>query len=89
MQSVEIPPKPDFETAAFLRQHVADILAFYEPVAFDPAGGFFHHFRDDGSLYDFDTRHLVSSTRFVFNYANAFIQTKKPHYAEWAAHGLR
>ena len=89
MQSVEIPPKPDFETATFLRQHVADILAFYEPVAFDPAGGFFHHFRDDGSLYDVDTRHLVSSTRFVFNYANAFIQTKKSHYAEWAAHGLR
>ncbi|WP_438997596.1 AGE family epimerase/isomerase [Candidatus Puniceispirillum sp.] len=89
MQSVEIPPKPDFESAAFLRQHVSDIISFYEPVAFDPTGGFFHHFRDDGSIYDADTRHLVSSARFVFNYANAFIQTNKPHYAERAAHGLR
>ncbi|MBT6122157.1 MAG: AGE family epimerase/isomerase, partial [Candidatus Puniceispirillum sp.] len=52
---------PDFEDAGFLRQHIADILAFYEPHAFDPAGGFFHYFRDDGSIYDKDTRHLVSS----------------------------
>ena len=34
-------------------------------------GGFFHHFRDDGSIYDRQTRHLVSSTRFIFNYCEA------------------
>jgi mannose/cellobiose epimerase-like protein (N-acyl-D-glucosamine 2-epimerase family) len=66
---------PGFENASFLRQHIADILAFYEPHAYDPAGGFFHHFLDDGSIYDKDTRHLVSSARFVFNYANAFMHT--------------
>lgn len=79
---------PDFESAAFLRAHVDSILAFYEPEAFDPAGGFFHHFLDDGSVYDRDTRHLVSSTRFVFNYTNAFLATGRPHYRDWAAHGL-
>ena len=79
---------PDFEDAGFLRQHIADILAFYEPHAFDPAGGFFHYFRDDGSIYDKDTRHLVSSARFVFNYANAFMYTGTPHYRDWAAHGF-
>lgn len=79
---------PDFENAAFLRQHIADILAFYEPNALDPTGGFFHHFRDDGSIYDPDTRHLVSSARFVFNYATAFIHTGTPHYRDWAAHGF-
>jgi len=79
---------PDFESAAFLRSHVDSILAFYEPEAFDPAGGFFHHFLDDGSIYDRDTRHLVSSTRFVFNYANAFLETGRSHYRDWAAHGL-
>ena len=83
------PEKPDFDSPAFLRSHVESILAFYEPSAFDPAGGFFHHFLDDGAVYDHDTRHLVSSTRFVFNYANAFLQTGRPHYRDWAAHGLR
>ena len=80
---------PDFMSPDFLRSHVESILAFYEPVAFDPAGGFFHHFLDDGTVYDRQTRHLVSSTRFVFNYANAFLQTGRSHYRDWAAHGLR
>jgi mannose/cellobiose epimerase-like protein (N-acyl-D-glucosamine 2-epimerase family) len=79
---------PGFENASFLRQHIADILAFYEPHAYDPAGGFFHHFLDDGSIYDKDTRHLVSSARFVFNYANAFMHTGIKHYRIWAAHGF-
>ena len=81
--------KPDFESPAFLNAHIEDILAFYEPVAFDNHGGFFQHFLDDGTIYDHETRHLVSSTRFVFNYANAFLSTGRPHYRDWAAHGLR
>ena len=82
-------PHPDFASADFLRAHVEDILAFYEPNVLDPAGGFFQHFLDDGSVYDHETRHLVSSTRFVFNYANAFLQTGRDHYRDWAAHGLK
>ena len=81
-------PYPDFESAEFLRRHADDILAFYEPRAFDPSGGFFHHFLDDGTVYDADTRHLVSSARFVFNYANAYRHTARDHYRDWAAHGL-
>ena len=80
---------PDFESPTFLQSHVESILAFYEPSVFDPAGGFFHHFLDDGTVYDRETRHLVSSTRFVFNHANAFLQTGRPHYRDWAAHGMR
>ncbi len=38
------------------------------------AGGFFHHFRDTGSIDDCHRRHLVSSTRFIFNYAMAAIE---------------
>ena len=85
----QIPGKLDFESEDFLTAHVEEILAFYEPVAFDKNGGFFQHFLDDGTVYDRETRHLVSSTRFVFNYANAFLQTGRAHYREWAAHGLR
>ena len=82
-------PHPDFTSPDFLCAHVEDILAFYEPNVVDPAGGFFQHFLDDGTIYDADTRHLVSSTRFVFNYANAFLQTGRDHYRDWAEHGLK
>jgi len=46
-------------------------LAFYDPRVVDPAGGFFQNFSDDGRVFDAAGRHLVSSTRFVFNYAMA------------------
>ena len=79
---------PEFETADFLNSHIASILAFYEPKVLDPKGGFFQHFKDDGTIYDASTRHLVSSTRFVFNYVNAYQQTRRSHYRDWATHGF-
>ncbi|MEY2149951.1 AGE family epimerase/isomerase [Rhodanobacter sp. 115] len=63
---------PDFRARAFLRSHVADTMRFYHPRCIDPQGGFFQFFRDDGTVYDRETRHLVSSTRFIFNYAMAW-----------------
>jgi mannose/cellobiose epimerase-like protein (N-acyl-D-glucosamine 2-epimerase family) len=88
------PPLPDFHSASFLRQHIAQTMAFYHPRAIDPAGGFFHYFRDDGTIYDRRHRHLVSSTRFVFNYAMAALEFGQPgaperEYVEAARHGLR
>jgi mannose/cellobiose epimerase-like protein (N-acyl-D-glucosamine 2-epimerase family) len=47
-------------------------LAFYAPRVMDASGGCFHFFKDDGKVYDRRTRHLVSSTRFVFNHALAW-----------------
>ena len=79
---------PDFESADFLKTHIRSILDFYAPHAFDEKGGFFHHFLDDGTIYDADTRHLVSSTRFVFNYANAYFQTGEETHRVWAEHGF-
>ena len=78
---------PDFEDSRFLHDHIESILAFYEPNVIDPVGGFFQHFADDGRVYDSETRHLVSSTRFIFNYVNAYQQTGRQHYRDWAAHG--
>ena len=85
---------PDFRSQAFLREHIADTMAFYHPRAIDPRGGFFHYFRDDGSVYDASHRHLVSSTRFVFNYAMAAREFREDailhrDYLEAARHGLR
>jgi mannose/cellobiose epimerase-like protein (N-acyl-D-glucosamine 2-epimerase family) len=79
---------PDFRSPIFLRDHIARTLAFYRPVARDPSGGFFHYFRDDGSVYDPSHRHLVSSTRFVFNFARAFREWKDPEDLRLARHGL-
>ena len=64
-------------------------MDFYHPRCIDyDLGGFFHHFRDDGSIYDSSTRHLVSSTRFIFNYAMAFIHFKNEKYIELIRHGI-
>ena len=80
---------PDFRSETFLREHIAQTMAFYHPRAIDPAGGFFHYFLDDGTVYDASHRHLVSSTRFVFNYAMAAIEFGKPEYLDATHHGLR
>jgi mannose/cellobiose epimerase-like protein (N-acyl-D-glucosamine 2-epimerase family) len=81
-------PQPDFLDPQTLKAHVARTMAFYHPRAVDPSGGFFHFFRDDGSIYDFHTRHLVSSTRFVFNYAMAHRHFGGPDYLPMVRHGL-
>jgi mannose/cellobiose epimerase-like protein (N-acyl-D-glucosamine 2-epimerase family) len=62
---------PDFRSAEFLREQALDAIAFYDGRAVDPSGGMYHFFRDDGSVYDRHTRHLVSSTRYVYTFANA------------------
>ena len=80
--------QPDFRDPDFLLGHIRHTMAFYHPRAIDPAGGFFHFFRDDGSVYDAHTRHLVSSTRFVFNYAMAYRRFGDAAYLRAAKHGL-
>lgn len=65
------PPAPDFRSAAFLREQLLKTMAFYDERAIDPSGGLYHFFKDDGTVYDRHTRHLVSSTRYVFTFANA------------------
>ncbi|HMC15780.1 MAG TPA: AGE family epimerase/isomerase, partial [Albitalea sp.] len=79
----------DFRSPDFLRAHILDTMAFYDPVARDPSGGFFHFFKDDGTVYDRETRHLVSSARFVFNHATAFRRYGKGPWQAAARHGLR
>jgi mannose/cellobiose epimerase-like protein (N-acyl-D-glucosamine 2-epimerase family) len=87
-QTAVVPPEPDFHSPKFLRSHIAQTMAFYHPRAIDPAGGFFHYFKDDGTIYDRSHRHLVSSTRFVFNYAMAYMEFDRPEYLQAAQHGL-
>ncbi|TCV93883.1 mannose/cellobiose epimerase-like protein (N-acyl-D-glucosamine 2-epimerase family) [Luteibacter rhizovicinus] len=82
-------PLPDFRSADVLRAHIAKTMAFYKPNEIDPAGGFLQYFKDDGSVYNRTHRHLVSSTRFVFNHAMAAIEFGKAEDVEAARHGLK
>ena len=79
---------PDFRAVSTLREHIAHTMAFYHPRCIDPSGGFYHFFTDDGKVYDAHTRHLVSSTRFIFIYAKASIEFANPDYLQQVRHGL-
>lgn len=79
---------PDFRSPDFLLGHIRQTLAFYYPRCVDATGGFYHFFKDDGTVYDHSTRHLVSSTRFIFNFAMASRQFGRPEYLEATRHGL-
>ena len=81
-------PMPDFRSRDFLRDHIRTTMAFYHPRCIDAAGGFFHYFKDDGTVYDSAHRHLVSSTRFVFDYAMAARAFDEPAYLDVVRHGL-
>lgn len=79
---------PDFRSPEFLLGHIRHTLAFYDGRCLDTSGGFFHFFKDDGTVYDRRTRHLVSSTRFVFNHAMAYRRFGDAKYQLGARHGL-
>ncbi|WP_280815992.1 AGE family epimerase/isomerase [Variovorax sp. TBS-050B] len=79
---------PDFRSPDFLTGHIRHTLDFYEPVSRDSSGGFFHFFKDDGTVYDRRTRHLVSSTRFVFNHAMAARRFGDAKHLDHARHAL-
>ena len=80
---------PIFNDKGFLIDHIESVMKFYHPHCINNnTGGFFQYFRDDGSIYDFDSKHLVSSTRFIFNYSMAAIQFDSKDYLDAALHGI-
>ncbi len=81
--------RPAFRDREFLQQHIQFILDFYDERVVSPEGGFYQCFRDDGSVYNKNTRHLVSSTRFVYNYATAYRLYGDPRHKLWAEQGLQ
>ncbi|ANG64642.1 N-acylglucosamine 2-epimerase [Marinobacterium aestuarii] len=94
MQDVRFhtPPPADcgFRSRRFLQTHIREIMGFYYPQSIDTSqGGFYQAFRDDGSVYDARSRHLVSSTRMIFNYAMAAIEFGNSAYLDAVRHGLK
>lgn len=90
MSPPKLPPEPapDFRSPAFLRDHLADVMGFYEGRCVDPSGGLFHFFKDDGAVYDARTRHLVSSTRYVVTHSLGWRHFGHERWRDVARHAL-
>ncbi|NGY05853.1 AGE family epimerase/isomerase [Solimonas terrae] len=73
---------------AFLRHYLGQLISFYHPRCLDPRGGYFQFFRRDGSVFEPQMRHLVSSARIAVNYAFAYRQSGSPEHRAAIAHGI-
>ena len=73
---------PDFRSRDFLLGHISQIMDFYYPACINEAdGGYFNEYRDDGRITDRATQHLVSTTRFIFNFSTAAGLLGRPEFA--------
>lgn len=80
----------DYRDIAFLSNHIQSLISFYHPVCIDhEQGGYINQLRDDGSIFDKMTKHLVGTCRFVYNYSIAYVVLNNPEYQKAAEHGLR
>ena len=78
-----------YRDSAFLRNHITSIISFYHPNCIDREfGGYINQLRDDGTIFDRMTKHLVGTCRFIYNYSLAFLVLDEPKYREAAEHGL-
>lgn len=74
----------------FLRRQMRDIISFYHPVCLDrELGGYINQLRDDGTVFDRWTKHLVGTCRFIYIYSLAALVWDEPEHREAATHGLR
>jgi mannose/cellobiose epimerase-like protein (N-acyl-D-glucosamine 2-epimerase family) len=82
-------PADTYRDPAFLRSQIDAITGFYDPVVIDhEIGGYFDALKDDGTVYDRTTRHLVGTCRFIYNYSVASMLTGDTRNATSALHGL-
>jgi mannose/cellobiose epimerase-like protein (N-acyl-D-glucosamine 2-epimerase family) len=79
---------PDFQSRETLLNHIRHTRNFYDSRCVDASGGFYHFYKDDGTVYDARTRHLVSSTRFIFTHAMAWRQFGEVADQQRLRHGL-
>ena len=78
-----------YRDPSFLRAQIQAILDFYLPVVIDERhGGYIHGLKDDGTVFDSETKHLVGTCRHIYNFSTAFDLTGVPGYLDAARHGL-
>lgn len=82
-------PLPDFHSPDFLLAHMREIMDFYYPACLNRGdGGYYNEYRDDGFITDRVNQHIVSTTRFIFNFSLASGLFGRDDFKAAAAHGL-
>ena len=80
-------------TSQKLHSHISSLLAFYTSarVRDDDHGGYHNQLRDDGTVYDANTKHVVGTCRYAVNYAIAarLFPDEAALYRNLCAHGIR
>ena len=80
----------DFRDPDYLREHIRSIVEFYHPTCVDAAyGGYINQLRDNGSIFDRMTKHLVGTCRFIYCFSLASMVCRDDVYRDSAAHGLK
>lgn len=78
----------NFRSREFLLEHIESSMKFFHPHCINPSGGFFHFFKEDGTIYNNTTHVLVTQARFVFSYAVAYQHLHKAEYLAAVRHGV-
>ncbi|WP_020410358.1 AGE family epimerase/isomerase [Hahella ganghwensis] len=78
-----------YRSEKFLLKHCRQILEFYQNSCLDPAGGYFQNFLDTGEVFKPDVKHLVSSTRMMFNFYQGYFEFREQWMLEYARHGYQ
>lgn len=82
-------PQPNYNSKSFLAEHVQKTIDFYYPDCIDNnLGGYINQFRDDGTIFDDQTKHLVGTCRFIYIFSVAAIMLDNPEYRQAARHGV-
>ena len=79
-----------YRDPGFLRNHIQSIVDFYHPVCIDnELGGYINQLRDDGTVFDRMTKHLVGTCRFIYIYSIASVVLGRDDYRDAPRQGLR
>jgi len=79
----------DFWSENFLKNHISKIIKFYYPSCIDKEiGGYINQFYDDGKIADYETKHIVGTCRFIYNFSTCYKLFSNKNYLEAAIHGL-
>lgn len=81
----------DFINPEWLKSHIFHILNFYYPKCLDyKNGGYYNCFLDDGTICDYETKHLVGTARFIYIFSiGAILDSEPSGWLNAAEHGLR
>ncbi len=79
----------DYKSQDFLKSHIAAIMDFYHPTCMDMEdGGYINQMRDDGTVFDKVTKHLVGTCRFIYNFSLSSLVLGRADYRAAAEHGV-